>query len=117
MPYRTFRDSSGAEWAAWEVTPRATERRIAERRMLAEPTDAERRARQRRNVAGEPARLFSTFVRSWLCFEGCTGRRRLMQVPAGWAELSDAELERYRDQARPVRAVALRYTNEALPPG
>lgn len=115
MPYRTFMDSTGAEWSAWEVTPGGTERRICERRRLAEPTEEERRERERRIALGEPAQLYSTFAVSWLCFEGVSERRRLMQVPAGWAELTDEELARYRDLARPVPATALRYTRDGLP--
>lgn len=113
MPFRTFRDSSGTEWSAWDVTPRAMERRIADRRMLAEPTAKERRVGERRQSVGQPAALSSTFSPSWLCFERCTERRRLMHIPDGWADCSDAELERYRDEARPVRA--MRYTRDGLP--
>lgn len=115
MPFRTFRDSSGAEWSAWEVTPLGMERRLGDRRVLAEPTEAERRDHERRLMEGEPVRLFSTFAQSWLCFECANQRRRLMQVPTGWAECSDVELERFRDMALPVPASALRYTRDGLP--
>lgn len=113
MPYRTFRDSNGVEWSAWDVTPRAMERRIADRRMLAEPTARERRERERRLNLGRPTELFSRFAQSWLCFEARRQRRRLMQVPDGWAECTEAELERYLDQARPVPAP--RPPQDALP--
>lgn len=106
MPLRTFRDSNGAEWSAWDVAPRAVERRIAERRVLAEPTARERRERERRLSLGRPAELFSRFGQAWLCFDGQRERRRLMHVPDGWAQCSDAELERYLGEARPVRALA-----------
>lgn len=115
MPYRTFRDSTGVEWSAWDVTPRAMERRIADRRVLAEPTDEERRERQRRLSVGKPAELFSRFAPSWLCFEASRQRRRLMQIPEGWADCPDAELERYLDQARPVPTIALRFATDFLP--
>ena len=44
MGYRTFRDSKGTEWQAWDVVPQLTERREIERRVRMAPVEhADRR--------------------------------------------------------------------------
>ena len=46
MGYRTFRDSKGTEWQAWDVVPQLTERREIERRVRMAPVEHADRRRQ-----------------------------------------------------------------------
>ena len=105
MAVRTFVDSTGGQWEAFDVIPRATERRATDRRNTAQSEaqrEAERRERDRRLSVGGRSQLTS---QGWLCFEQGGGgeRRRLSPIPVGWQRCTDAELEAYSRSARPVR--------------
>ena len=101
---RTFVDSTGTEWEAFDVVPRDTERRMTDRRSGPRPQagrDVERRERDRRLSVGGRSRLTG---QGWLSFQHGDERRRLSPIPADWQRATDAELEAYCREARPVRA-------------
>jgi hypothetical protein len=105
MALRTFLDSAGNEWQAFDVVPRADERRRLDRRSDHErhsrPED--RRDGDRRVTVGGRSRLASGVADGWLCFESSGDRRRLSPIPTGWLHCSDKDLEAYCQSARPVR--------------
>jgi len=105
MALRAFLDSTGNEWLAFDVIPRADERRRLERRsmLLTQSQPEDRRDADRRFTVGGRSPLASGVADGWLCFECGTERRRLCPIPDGWPRLSDAELESYCQTARPVR--------------
>lgn len=103
MPFRSFRDSSGVEWAAWDVIPQWTERRRAQRRLRAVPVSfAERRRGERRVTAMRRPVLSRGLNAGWLCFEARTERRRLTPIPEDWARCEDHRLEGYCRAAETV---------------
>jgi hypothetical protein len=105
MALRTFLDSAGNEWQAFDVVPRADERRRFDRRSpeerRANPED--RRDGDRRLTVGGRSALASGVADGWLCFERNGDRRRLCPIPAGWVHCSDADIDGYCQSARPVR--------------
>jgi hypothetical protein len=103
MSLRTFVDSSRREWLAFDVIPRADERRYTERRDPDEPgfSGDERRDTDRRLTVGGVGRMQG--AEGWLCFECGDDRRRLSPIPKGWARASDATLEAYCRSATPAR--------------
>ncbi|HXT15014.1 MAG TPA: hypothetical protein VN706_05255 [Gemmatimonadaceae bacterium] len=104
MSLRTFVDSTGQEWHAFDVIPREQERRREDRRSSSEIVidDAEgRREGDRRLSVGRAPRL-ATPAGGWLCFERGADRRRLSPIPADWSHCTDAQLEEYCRSARPV---------------
>ncbi|HEY9229738.1 MAG TPA: hypothetical protein VIP11_24015 [Gemmatimonadaceae bacterium] len=103
MSLRTFLDSAGNEWQAFDVIPRADERRSYDRRNSDE-SDGEvqdRRDSDRRLTVGGAGGM--TGSEGWLVFERANERRRLSPIPANWTRLSDAQLEACRRAARLVR--------------
>jgi hypothetical protein len=105
MSLRTFFDRSGQEWQVFDVVPREDERRNFDRRSSLEmhlQDPDERRDRDRRYTVGGGSPQLSGVTRSWLCFQSGTERRRLSPIPNDWVHLSDARLEAFRQQARPV---------------
>ena len=104
MGFRTFLDSSGREWTAFDVVPRAQERRHLERRVLSELADMidDRRDEDRRVTVGGRSPLASGVTEGWLCFERGVDRRRLTPIPENWERCSDRDLEAYCQRARPV---------------
>ena len=105
MAFRTFLDSSGQEWQAYDVKPPADERRRYDRRSSTEVVDPERRSNDDRRVSvGRLSRL-TNGTGGWLCFERGDDRRRLMPIPDDWERCSDQQLEQYRELARPVPAL------------
>ena len=104
MAHRTFTDENGLEWLAFDVTPRADDRRGANRRWSqelsgVETTESEDRRGPDRRVAVDgqrPPRL----TKGWVCFEREGERRRLQPVPEGWSRLSDVELREFLAVAR-----------------
>ena len=112
MAYRTFTDSTGLEWHAWDVKPQALERRTTERRQGVRRIEFvdRRHGSDRRVTAGQWTILRSGLARGWLCFDAEAERRRLTPIPADWDRCSLDELEAYCRSASPVRRVGLRVT-------
>jgi hypothetical protein len=107
MGYRSFTDSAGMEWQAWDVVPQLAERRVEERRQERKPIPfRDRRFSERRLVMSRRATLTQGLGGGWLCFEGTTGKRRLSPIPADWVRCPDAQLEEYCRMAKPVRRSA-----------
>lgn len=104
MAYRNFLDSNGVEWHAWDVLPKAVERRVAERRTFDEVVGfADRRQAERRQVTGSGTRLTSGIREGWLCFDAGDARRRLSPIPEDWEDCGHRALERYCRLATPTR--------------
>jgi hypothetical protein len=104
MAYRTFIDSDGVEWQAWDVLPRAVDRRIANRRVSREHVVfADRRRADRRQVDGRWTPLTSGLRDGWLCFDHDGNRRRLTPIPPDWEDCAPTVLERYCRSANPAR--------------
>jgi hypothetical protein len=105
MALRAFLDSAGNEWLAFDVIPRADERRRLDRRLLHETRSQprDRRDADRRFTVGGRSPLVRGVADGWLCFERGTERRRLWPIPECWPRCSDVELESYCQSARPVR--------------
>jgi hypothetical protein len=104
MAYRVFTDSSGTDWQAWDVIPKAGERRLADRRLAAERVAfPDRRVQERRVLAGRWTLLSGSLRDGWLCFEGAPGRRRLTPIPGDWDHCAESTLEHYCRSATPVR--------------
>lgn len=104
MGFRTFLDSSGREWSAFDVVPRAQERRRFERRVMSQLTGSvdDRRDGDRRVTVGGRSSLANGVIDGWLCFERGVDRRRLTPIPDDWQRCSDRQLEDYCHSARPV---------------
>lgn len=108
MGYRSFTDSLGTDWQAWDIVPRLAERRGPDRRVASLAVARERRqAMERRGPAGERNVLRHGLQRGWLCFEATLEKRRLAPVPADWLECTVARLEEYLRSAVPVSRVAV----------
>ena len=104
MAHRTFLDSRGMEWQAWDVQPQGIERRHQERRSTLERIGfADRRHGDRRVTAGRWSPLTTTFRDGWLCFDAGLERRRLVPIPNDWEYCADERLEGYCAAASPVR--------------
>jgi hypothetical protein len=104
MAYRTFLDSNGTEWHAWDVAPESVERRIADRRTSGEVLDfADRRRADRRHAEGCWSPLTSGIRDGWLCFDTSGDRRRLTPIPDDWEECGQHALEHYCRSATPAR--------------
>jgi hypothetical protein len=107
MGYRTFFDSEGVEWQAWDVLPKAVERRIGDRRVSREDVDFdERRRAERRQVEGRWTPLTSGLRDGWLCFDASGDRRRLTPIPPDWEECPPRALEGYCRSAMPARTAS-----------
>lgn len=104
MAYRTFIDSEGREWQAWDVLPKGVERRLTSRRLSSERIGfADRRHTDRRKVEGRWTPLTSGLRDGWLCFESAAERRRLLPIPTDWEDCGHDALESYCRSATPVR--------------
>lgn len=104
MPYRTFVDTTGTEWQAWDITPQLGERRSAatDRRMTSAPRAADRRKFVRRVGTAKRANLRGIYAQGWLCFDSGQEKRRLSPIPSDWATCGDEALEAYVRSAEPV---------------
>ena len=104
MSLRTFVDSLGQEWSAFDVVPRDNERRQHDRRHADVPeTFSDRRGEgDRRLTIGAQSMLASQASQGWLCFERGIDRRRLTPIPDDWRQCTDEQLEAYCSQAKPV---------------
>ena len=104
MGYRSFKDSTGADWHAWDVVPQLAERRVADRRQGRQSISfRDRRRTERRMMGGRRSVLASGLADGWLCFEGPTEKRRLSPIPGDWSRCPDQQLQEYCRMARPVR--------------
>jgi hypothetical protein len=116
MALRIFTDSNGGEWHAFDVVPRADERRRYDRRSPAEQRalEGERRDADRRLTVGGRSPLVNSVSDGWLCFERGIDRRRLSPIPDDWRKCTDQQLEAYCHSARPVhrRAASLERSTE-----
>ena len=111
MGYRTFKDSRGIEWQAWDVVPQLNDRREGERRRetsssIAIVDDRRGVSRERRTVVGRRPVLSAGLGSGWLCFEAQVEKRRLAPIPADWLRCDEACLERYRDLAKPALRIS-----------
>lgn len=70
MAHRTYTDPHGTAWEVWDTVPDASRRMV-------QPDYAE----------------------GWLTFQCEREKRRLVPIPAGWADLSAGELEALRERA------------------
>jgi hypothetical protein len=104
MGYRSFKDSTGVVWDAWDVVPQLGERRVDDRRQGRQPIAfRDRRRSERRIVMSRRAVMAGGLSNGWLCFEGTTEKRRLSPIPEDWARCTEAQLAEYCQRARPVR--------------
>lgn len=101
MAHRTFVDSDGVIWQAWDVTPHFAERRHGDRRTLGmriaqflDRRRAERRRRQEARVGLRPG-----YESGWLAFESALGCKRLAPIPPAWESLPDDSLSALLRQA------------------
>lgn len=107
MGYRTFRDSKGADWHAWDVVPRLEERRVNDRRTRpAAPPHSDRRATDRRVLSGPRGVLSSGYRQGWLCFETDAEKRRLTPIPPDWSRCAVERLEQYCAHATSARRIS-----------
>ena len=111
MGYRTFKDSRGIEWQAWDVVPQLGDRRAGDRRSgssAAITVSDDRRTvkRDRRVVEGRRPVLSAGLGSGWLGFEAQVEKRRLAPIPSDWLRCDEACLERYCGQAKPALRVA-----------
>jgi hypothetical protein len=111
MGYRSFRDTKGMDWQAWDVIPALADRRLHERRVQRTSIGAERRrATDRRVKVGRRPGLHAGMSDGWLCFEGAEEKRRLSPIPADWLRCAVERLELYLAAAKP----AVRLTSPIL---
>ncbi len=111
MGYRTFKDSRGIEWQAWDVVPQLGDRRAGDRRSgssaaITVSDDRRTLKRDRRVVEGRRPVLSAGLGSGWLCFEAQVEKRRLAPIPSDWLRCDEACLERYCGQAKPALRVA-----------
>jgi|SRR5579884_1389308 len=94
MPHRVYTDPTGRQWNVWSVQPE-----YAERRRTTPDSGTRVPAQDRRVQKTFRVPLGKVWAAGWLVFETANEKRRLAPVPPNWMELSDAELERLRQQA------------------
>ena len=110
MSLRTFVDSAGREWQAYDVVPREEERRHYDRRSgevqleQFEALEDRRESDRRLTVGGRSERIGAA---GWLCFEAGEERRRLSPIPEDWRRVDDTQLEAYMRSARQVKSAAV----------
>jgi hypothetical protein len=106
MPYRTFVDTTGTEWQAWDIIPQLGERRsaVTDRRVVSVPPAADRRRHVRRVGTSKRASLRGIYAQGWLCFDSGREKRRLSPIPNDWATCGEEALEAYVRRAEPVNA-------------
>jgi len=119
MPYRTFVDSTNAEWQVWDIVPRLSERRSSETTDRRDETKVipfanRRRDNPRRIIDSRRASLRGTYALGWLCFEHDSEKRRLSPIPADWTSCSEELLEAY---ARRAERVSGSYKSFMFPDG
>jgi hypothetical protein len=78
---RQIRDEAGIEWTVYEVNPTSG---------------------QWRSIESLP----DCYRNGWLCFESASEKRRLLPLPAGWADLAHEQLSELLVDAVQVRRLA-----------
>ena len=78
MALRTFTDADGTLWNVWNVVPSITHTHQA-------------------------LTVMAAMTGGWLCFESSAAKRRLVPIPNGWEEVTDAELARMLATAEVVQ--------------
>ena len=94
MSHRAYTDSLGRHWDVWSVQPEYAERRRTTPGAASPGVLYELRVNN-----GFRVPLGRTWVSGWLVFETKGEKRRLAPVPPNWTQLTDAELDRLREQA------------------
>ena len=106
MPSRVFTDEYGVPWTVWAVEPTFAERRLGQDRRAREieeqnRADIEHALNERRSGGDRRAgqrdvtprfKVAPQLTGGWLAFQSKSERRRLVPIPPGWLEASDAEL-------------------------
>ena len=88
MAYRTVVDAAGSEWTVWDTRPSGS--------------------------TGGRLAVAPGYEHGWVTFERAANptagvpseKLRIAPIPAGWADLSDAEVLRLLPRATPVRPAA-----------
>ncbi len=107
MGYQTFVDRDGSYWQVWDSQPTRVERRLrGSDRRNHKPfqwNGAERRVGpDRRLTEQRRINLSAGHGAGWLTFESLDEKRRLIPIPPGWENLSQAELRVLCERARRV---------------
>jgi hypothetical protein len=105
MPYRTFVDSTGADWQVWDIVPRLSERRNSDTDRRVEAANipfSDRRQESRRLTQARRSVLRGSYAQGWLCFDNEKEKRRLCPIPRDWTTCSDELLEVYARRAERV---------------
>ena len=97
MAHREFSGPDGVAWQVWAVVPRSAERRDGPERRAQHRSRRERRIRDELRI-----RMASDLANGWLVFESAHEKRRLVPIPEGWSERSDAALFALLSQATPA---------------
>ena len=99
MGYREFKDSKGATWKVWDVTP---DQRIFVKRRVSGPGLA---VRPERTVAEAIAAsdVTPSRERGWLAFQSAEENRRLSPIPSNWEDASEGDMRGYLEQASQVK--------------
>jgi hypothetical protein len=103
MASRTFTDKHGRVWTVWSVVPSWVERRAVRDRRFHDLDEYEHAARDQRKGPrrrglpdlGPRVKLSDAMAGGWLAFESSEERRRLVPIPEGWEDASEAELQAY----------------------
>lgn len=107
MGYRTFVDRNGSYWQVWDSQPTRVERRLSgSDRRNHKPfpwKGAERRAGTDRRMS-ERRRITVShgYGGGCLTFESLDEKRRLIQIPSQWDDLSQADLRALCEKARRI---------------
>ena len=107
MGYRTFMDRDGSYWQVWDSQPSRAERRLrGSDRRNHKPfpwNGTERRVGpDRRTTEQRRITLSAGYGAGWLTFESLDEKRRLVPIPQGWEDISQAELRALCDKARRI---------------
>ena len=110
MGYRTFMDNDGSYWQVWDSQPTKVERRLAatdrRKQRLFPWRETERRSGQDRRMSSQRRIILAEgYGSGWLTFESLAEKRRLLPIPLGWEELSQAELRAMCDKAKRVAKI------------
>src|SRR3954454_25418248 len=107
MAYRTFVESKGGYWQVWDSQPTKVERRASpsDRRNLKRfpwKGPERRNGLDRRVVSQRRITLAEGYGSGWLTFESLAEKRRLVPIPGGWEEATQAELRILCDKAKRI---------------